>query len=149
MPESKSSRRKRAPLPVLLFWKAHRWIYRASGGAIGKDIGTAKNLLLTTTGRKSGRPRDIAIYYFEVEGKIVIIASNIGRDHHPAWYLNLKANPEVKIQIGADVSSRIAREAEGAERERLWQAVVSREADYAQTEKRTERRIPVIVLEPE
>ena len=138
----------RAPLPVVLFWKAHRWIYKASGGRIGENIGNIRNLLLTTTGRRSGLPRDIAIYFFEIDGKIVIIASNLGRAQHPAWYLNLKADPNVIVRIGTEVRQMTAREAEGDEREHLWQEVVKREKAYTQYKSNAGgRRIPVVVLE--
>lgn len=132
---------------VILFWKAHRWIYKASGGRIGEKFGGANNLLLTTTGRKSGLPRDIAIYYFEIDGKIVIIGSNLGHEQHPAWFLNLKAKPEVIVQIGTEVTPMIAREAEGEEREHLWNELISFAGEYAKYEALTQRRIPVVVLE--
>ena len=91
---------EKAPIPIRLFWKAQKWVYKTSGGRIGRTMGTAQNLLLTTTGRKSGKPREIVIYFFEIEGKTVIIGSNLGRKHHPAWYLNLMANPQFTVQIG-------------------------------------------------
>lgn len=132
---------------VILFWKLHRWIYKASGGRIGAQLGASKNLLLTTTGRKSGLSRDIAIYYFKIDGKIVIIGSNLGSEKHPAWFLNLKASPEVMVRIGTQVTPMIAREAEGEERQHLWNELISIADDYAEYEQSTERRIPVVVLE--
>ncbi len=138
---------KKRPLPIVWFWKAHRWIYRKSGGKIGVNTGKLKNLLLTTTGRKSGLPRDIVISYFMIDGKIVIIGSNLGYYRHPAWYLNLKANPNVKVQIGTESNAMIAREAEGEEREGIWMQVVAIEKAYAGYVDNTERRIPVVVFE--
>ena len=132
---------------VILFWRLHRWIYKASGGRIGAQLGDSKNLLLTTTGRKSGLPRDIAIYYFEIDGKTIIIGSNLGSEKHPAWYLNLKANPDVTVRMGTEVTAMIAREAEGDERQQLWNELIAIAPDYAEYEQATERRIPVVVLE--
>lgn len=133
---------------VILFWKIHRWLYKASRGRIGAKLGDSKNLLLTTTGHKSGLPRDIAITYFELDGKIVIIGSNLGYEKHPAWYLNLKANPLVTVRIGTEVTPMNTREAEGEERQRLWNEVIAIASGYAEYEQTTERRIPVVVLEP-
>ena len=138
---------KKHPLPIVRFWKAHRWIYRKSGGKIGEGQGKLKNLMFTTAGRKSGKPRDIVITYFEIEGKLLIIGSNLGSPRHPLWYLNLKANPEVTVQIGTEVKSMIAREAVGEEREHLWNEVVSIEKAYASYGKIIERQIPVIIFE--
>ena len=132
---------------VVLFWKAHKWIYRASGGRIGHKLGSADNMLLTTTGRKSGLRRDIAIYYFEINGKLVIIGSNLGHEQHPAWFLNLKANPAVIVQIGTKITPMIARETEGEERTQLWDAVVALEPAYREYVDQTKRRIPVVVFE--
>lgn len=135
------------PKGVILFWKAHRWIYKASKGRIGQKLGSANNLLLTTIGRKSGLPRDIAIYYFEIESKLVIIGSNLGRPQHPAWYLNLKANPQVTVQIGTQITPMLARETEGEEREQLLNAVIALEPAYAEYGEKITRRIPVVVFE--
>lgn len=139
---------KKRPLMIIWFWKAHRWIYRKSGGKIGVETGKLNNLLLTTTGRKSGLPRDIVITYFEIDGNLLIIGSNLGYYRHPAWYLNLITNPNVTVQIGTKVKEMIAREAEGEEREKLWNKVVTIEKAYGDYVEKTKRRIPVVVLEP-
>ena len=139
--------KEKVPAVVAWFWKLHRWVYRASSGRIGKTIGSMETLLLTTTGRKSGLPRDIVITYFEIDRKLVIIGSNLGRSHHPAWVHNLRADPRVSVRIGTHVRPMTAREAEGEEREHLWAEVVKRERAYRQYGKSAGRRIPVVVLE--
>ena len=105
-------------------------------------------LLLTTTGRKSGQPRETALYTFPDRENYIVVASNVGEDKHPGWYLNLCENPEASILIDGRTLSVRAREAEGAERERLWGMVTSQDANYSEYQTWTARKIPVIVLEP-
>jgi deazaflavin-dependent oxidoreductase (nitroreductase family) len=105
-------------------------------------------LLLTTRGRRSGRPRTIALAYLPHEDTFVVIASNGGAPRHPGWYQNLRANPKAQVQIARRVVSVTAREAEGAERERLWMRAVGAYRGYAAYQRRTHRRIPVVVLAP-
>ncbi len=138
---------KKTPLIIRLFWKAHRRIYRASGGKKGQGAGGYQNLMFTAIGRKSGLPRDIVISYFIVDNKIVIIGSFLGYDRHPSWYYNLKANPKVKVQLGTETKEMLARITEGDERQHLWNEVAAKEKSYKKLEKMTERRIPVIVFE--
>ncbi len=131
-----------------LFWKVHPWIYRASRGRIlGRMLGMPV-LLLTTTGRKSGIDRTTPLMYLPKGERRVVIASYAGEPRHPAWFLNLKTNPRAKIQVRGERLAVIAREAEGEERARLWSEVVESESGYAEYERRTSRRIPVVVLEP-
>ena len=131
-----------------LLWKVHPWIYRASRGRIlGRMLGMPV-LLLTTTGRKSGIDRTTPLMYLSKGERRVVIASYAGEPRHPAWFLNLKTNPRAKIQVRGERFAVIAREAEGEERARLWSEVVESESGYAEYERRTSRRIPVVVLEP-
>lgn len=104
-------------------------------------------LLLGTVGRRSGTPRTNALTYLPWNGHQVVIASVLGEPRHPAWYLNLMARPEVEVQVGARRFAARAREAEGAERERIWDALVQVSPDYERYRERTGRRIPVVVLE--
>ena len=134
---------------VRLFWKIHPWVYRATRGRIGGNLLGMPVLLLTTQGRRSGEPRRTALTYLPWEGRYVVIASYLGQPRHPAWWLNLAANPQATVQIGSRHEIVKAREALGPERERIWNAVVERVSDYADYAKRTERRIPVVVLQPE
>ncbi|HXF81602.1 MAG TPA: nitroreductase family deazaflavin-dependent oxidoreductase [bacterium] len=103
-------------------------------------------LLLTTRGRRSGQPRTNVLTYLPDGGALVVIASNGGAPRHPHWFLNLRAHPEAQVEIGGRRRSVRAREAEGPERDRLWALVVQRYGGYAVYQRRTRRRIPVVVL---
>jgi len=131
-----------------LFWKLHRFLYRVSGGRIGGRVVGMPVLMLTTTGRKSGAPRTNVLTYLSHGRASVVFASNAGEPRHPAWWLNLAADPHATVQRGQEVMPVVAREAEGEERARLWDEVVRTEAGYAVYAERTARRIPVVVLEP-
>ena len=131
-----------------LFWKVHRFLYRVSGGRIGGSVVGMPVLMLTTKGRKSGEPRSNVLTYILKGRASVVYASNAGEPRHPAWWLNLLADPHATVQRGQEVMQVVAREAEGTERTELWDEVVRTNAGYAEYEKRTTRRIPVVVLEP-
>jgi deazaflavin-dependent oxidoreductase (nitroreductase family) len=105
-------------------------------------------LLLTTTGRRSGKPRTRALTYLPQGDGAVVIASFLGEPRHPDWWLNLRADPRATVQRGGTVTVMRAREAEGEERTRLWRELLERAPDYAEYQTRTTRRIPVVVLEP-
>jgi len=127
--------------------RAHTWLYRATGGRVGHRAGHITNLLLTTKGRKSGAPRTVALAYMADGDTWVLVASNGGADRHPAWWLNLQSDPAATIEIGRERIPATAREAHGAERERLWPLLTRYNPPYASYEKITARRIPVVVLE--
>jgi deazaflavin-dependent oxidoreductase (nitroreductase family) len=131
-----------------LVWKVHAFLYRLSGGRIAGRVGALSVLLLTVKGRKSGAPRTVALNYVEDAGGFVVYASHAGEDRDPPWWLNLRASGEADVQIGSRHLRVRATEAEGAERERLWAAVVARDASYDTYRQRTKRRIAVIVLTP-
>jgi deazaflavin-dependent oxidoreductase (nitroreductase family) len=140
------------PAPPLMIksWSAlHKLLYRLSGGVIGGRLGRARMLLLTTTGRKSGRPWTTPLLYLEDDGNLVVIASNAGHQRPPAWWLNLEATPRASVQVGRERRSVIAEEAEGEQRERLWQAVVDVNRGYEGYARTANRRIPVVILRPE
>lgn len=133
---------------VELFWKIHPHVYRWSGGRIGGKLMNMPVLLLETRGRRSGQPRTNALMYLPKGDRYVVIASVLGEPRNPAWWHNLRAAPEAQIRVGARSVPVRAREAQGEEREQLWREVVERQPDYAEYARRTERRIPVVVLEP-
>ena len=133
---------------VAILWRLHRWTYHASGGRLGGRLLGMPVLLLTTRGRRTGRPHITALLYFPEGRTFVVIASSGGAPTHPAWWLNLRADPEARIQLGRRMLRVRAREAEGAERERLWSRVVHTYRGYAAYQARTSRRIPVAILEP-
>lgn len=133
---------------VELFWRIHPFIYRLTGGRVlGRVLGVPV-LLLTTKGRKTGEARTKPLLYLAHGDAFVVAASYAGEPRHPAWWLNLLADPKALVQIGRRVIEVWAREAEGQERERLWQGIVAMESGFAEYERRTTRRIPVVVLEP-
>jgi F420H(2)-dependent quinone reductase len=146
-PREMSGRRERATrLAMKWAGAAHRWLYRATGGKIGRSVSGLPVLLLTTTGRRTGRPRTWPLGYLEDGDDLVIIASAGGVSAHPAWYLNLRDHPEVTVRIGDQVRQMRAETAQGEERARLWAKAVARYAGFAQYQKTTRREIPVVVL---
>ena len=124
----------------------HRWLYRVSGGKLGKSFFGSPILLLTTTGRRTRQPRTWPLTYLPEGDRLIIIASNGGQPNHPAWYLNLLANPQVSIQLGDRIRTMIAHPTEGEERARLWSRVVEEYPAYAEYQRKTDRQIPVVVL---
>jgi deazaflavin-dependent oxidoreductase (nitroreductase family) len=133
---------------IELFWRIHPAIYRFTGGRLLGRIGGVPVLLLTTRGRKTGAPRTKPLLYLAHGDAFVVAASFAGEPRHPAWWLNLLADPRAEVQVGSRVIAVRAREAEGDERTRLWRAIVAQDASFAEYERRTTRRIPVVVLEP-
>jgi len=138
-----------------LFWKAfgamtqgHRWVYRRTGGKVGGKMGRAPVLLLHHVGAKSGTHRVSPLAYLPDGERMAIVASKGGVDHHPAWFHNLKAHPETEVEVGREHRPVRARVAEGEEREDLWRRVVEIWPAYAEYQRNTRRRIPVVVLEP-
>ena len=110
--------------------------------------GIVPTLLLTTTGRLNRKPSLLPLIYGESNGAYVIIASKGGAPNHPAWYLNLLANPKVEIQVGDKRMTAIARVAQGDERAALWQQLAAIYPPFNAYQAKTEREIPVVVLDP-
>ena len=127
----------------------HEFWYRLSGGLIGGRVGGLPILLLTTTGRRSGKKRTMPLVYLLDGDNMVVIASNGGAEQHPAWWLNLRANPQAEVQVGSNSKSVTAEIATGEERERLWRQVVEMYHGYDEYRRMTEREIPVVVLRPQ
>lgn len=129
----------------------HRGILTLSGGRLGWDVENMPVLELTTTGRKSGQPRSIMLTSPVLEGDApVVVASRGGDDHHPAWYLNLEADPSVEVAWkGGPKKPMRARIVTGDERAALWERVVAASKRYQGYQDRTNREIPLVVLEPE
>lgn len=132
-----------------LFGEEHVRTYRDTGGKVGHIWRKgSKILLLTTTGRKSGKPRTTPLIYEDAgDGQYVIVASKGGAPEHPGWYENLAKTPEVELQVKDDVFAARARTAEGEERERLWKLAAQQWPDYDTYQQKTDREIPVVVLE--
>ena len=122
--------------------------FRANEGRVGGMFEGNPLLLLHHTGAKSGETRVNPLAYQADDGRYVIFASKGGAPTNPAWYHNLLAHPDVKIEVGADTIDVHASEASGAERERLYSTQAERIPQFAEYEQQTERKIPVIVLTP-
>jgi deazaflavin-dependent oxidoreductase (nitroreductase family) len=126
----------------------HVSLYRLTRGRIGGSVRGLRLLLLTTTGRKSGKKRTIPLGYFEDKGAYVIIASYGGSEQNPAWFLNLKSNPQVTIEVMDRRMAAIAEPAGPEERNRLWARLMELAPGYGDYQKRTTREIPMVILRP-
>ena len=134
---------------IKLMSRVNTWAYRATNGRLGgKFRGGAPVMLVTTTGRKTGRRHTLPLLYLRDGDRVVTVASKGGMDHHPLWYRNLVDNPAVDVQIGARVEPMRAHTASPAEKADLWPKLIAMYPDYAQYQKRTTRDIPVVILSP-
>ena len=138
----------RVGISRLLRW-LHPPLYRRTGGGglAGRSLGNL-TVLLTTTGRRSGEPRTIAIWAYPHGDSLVLVGSYGGSGRMPAWVLNLRANPEATVQARRDVRRVRAREAAGEEYDRLWELVVAHYPGYAAYKEWVQYVIPLVVLEP-
>jgi F420H(2)-dependent quinone reductase len=126
----------------------HAAIYKASGGWVGHKLPFLPGILvLDHVGAKSGQKRSSALLYVEDGDDVAIIASKGGFPKHPAWYHNLKANPDTTVQIGRERRDVHARVANPEERARIWPKAVDAYKGYADYQERTPREIPVVILE--
>ena len=127
---------------------SHAFWYQMTGGIIGNKVSGMPVLLLTTTGRKSGHKRTTPLTHQRDGDTYVVIASNGGHDNHPAWYLNLRSNPDADIQIGREHIRVRAETANDEDRERLYKQAANIFPGYAEYQKETKRTIPVVILRP-
>src|SRR5882757_6470636 len=123
-------------------------VYRATGGRLMGKVGRAPVLLLTTTGRKSGKPRTAPVVYLADGNNIVLINTNAGNAKIPAWSLNLKANPEAEVELGRKRKPVRARIAEGQEHDDLWRKHNEQYAGFDDYKRSMDREPSVFVLEP-
>lgn len=121
--------------------------YVESNGAKGHEWQGITTLLLTTRGRKSGKLRRSALIYGR-DGASYVIVGSTGAPAHPSWYLNLVASPEVIFQVGAETFTAQARTASGDERQRLWSMMAGIFPNYDAYQAKTEREIPIVILDP-
>ncbi|SCL69493.1 deazaflavin-dependent oxidoreductase, nitroreductase family [Micromonospora citrea] len=129
-------------------WVAsHVQRYLATDGADGGKYHGYDALLLTTRGRRTGTLRRTALIYGRDGDRYLLVASNGGAARHPNWYLNLSADPQVEVQVGAEKFRATARTATAEERPRLWQVMTKVFPTYARYQKETDREIPVVVVE--
>lgn len=148
--------RKRPPVvisvlaPRLLKWmsKTNVAIYRATDGRFGGHELGLPLCLLTTTGRKSGLSRTSPLIFMTDGARVLLVASQGGLPTHPMWFLNLRANPEVQVQIRAQTHTMRARVADDTERAALWPRLIAHNPRWARYQSWTDRVIPVVVCEP-
>jgi len=131
--------------------KVHQFVYQRSGGRIGHRLAGTRNLLLHTVGAKTGQARTNALSYARDGSDYVVVASMGGAPKSPGWYFNLKARPDAEIQVGTKrvpVTARVVL-ADDPDRDRLWMLVNKHNGDrYTAYQRKTDRVIPVVVLEP-
>jgi F420H(2)-dependent quinone reductase len=137
-----------ARLAMKLGSGAHAGVYRATGGKLFGRMGKSPILLLNTVGRKSGKKRTSPLLYVMDGEDFVIIASKGGAPTHPAWYLNLRDNPDATVEIGDREVRVSAEEADPEEKARLWGRMVEIYPTYDDYQKKTEREIPLLILRP-
>lgn len=126
----------------------HALLYRLTRGLVGRRLADNDILLLTTSGYRSGEDHTVPLLYLHDDDRYIVIASYGGRPHHPTWYENLLAQPEVAVQVRSSRRSMVARTATPDEREQWWPQVVAAYHGYADYQSRTDRKIPIVFLEP-
>ncbi|MEV5828269.1 nitroreductase family deazaflavin-dependent oxidoreductase [Spirillospora sp. NPDC052242] len=131
----------------MLFGKEHVDRYRETDGAEGHDWQGTVTLLLTTTGRRTGLPRTSPLIYQPEGDAYLVVASNGGADEPPLWYLNLQENPEVQVQVKGDKFTARARTAMPEEKPGFWKKMAATWPQYDEYQTKTDREIPVVVLE--
>ena len=122
--------------------------YESSGGTRGTTLRGMPVIVMTNRGARSGKLRKTPLMRVEHEGRYAVVASRGGAPEHPVWYRNLLADPHVELQDGPVKQDMVAREVSGEERDAWWERAVAAYPDYADYQRRTERVIPVLVLEP-
>ena len=129
--------------------KAQTWIFKKSDGKLGNKFLKGSEVgILTTTGRKSGEPRDSPLLFLQEGSRIVLVASQGGRATNPMWYLNLVANPRVTFRTKAGVHELTARDATDAERDEYWPKLDAMYADFVNYRSYTDRKIPIVICDP-
>ena len=142
--------RNSRPVALLLKYVAriHIWLYRRTNGRLGATLLWLPAALLTTTGRKSSEPRTTATLYLRDGDRVILPASFGGRRDNPLWYLNLKENPDVQVQIRSSRLRLTARDATDAERDRYWPPLMRIYPPYRKYRETADRVIPLVVCEP-
>jgi F420H(2)-dependent quinone reductase len=139
------------PWALFIKWmsKVNVWMYRRNDGkGLGGNVGNIPVALLTTIGRKTGQPRVSPLYFLRDGDKVVVAASRGGSDRNPMWYLNLRAEPKVQVQIQDEVLDLTAHAANEEERARYWPQLVRMYPSYDDYQSWTDRVIPLVVCEP-
>ena len=129
--------------------RVHIFLYRGSRGLIGSRLAGMPILLLTTTGRKTGKMRTVPLGYLSEGPNYVITGSNAGQDNDPAWIINLQSKPQASIRIQCAQIPVVAEQVDASERSRLWTNLVGRAPVYDTYRRKTLREIPMMILRPE
>lgn len=137
-----------ANMAQLAFIRAHTFLYRCTGGAIGGRLFGNSVLLLTTTGRKTGKSRTTPLIYHKDGNDWIVMASNAGAPSDPGWWFNLQSHPEATVQVMAEKMTVVGQKATPQEREKLWPQFIRAHPNYTEYQKKTKREIPVVVLRP-
>ena len=129
--------------------RAQTWLFKKTGGRLGdKFLRGAEVGILTTTGRKSGEPRDSPLLFLQEGDRIVLVASQSGRANNPMWYLNLTADPKVTFQTKRGTHQLVARDATDPERDEYWPKLDAMYADFVNYRSYTDRKIPIVICDP-
>ena len=128
--------------------RGNTWLYKLTRGKQGGTFKKVPVALLTTTGRKTGQPRVSPLLYLRDGDRVIVVASRGGSDRNPLWYLNLKADPKVQVQIKDEVLQLTARDATDDEPATLWPQLVKMYPDFDDYQSWTDRRIPIVVCDP-
>lgn len=126
------------------FGRVHKLLYRLSGGRYGARMGWIDVALVEATGRKSGKKRVVPIACYPYRDSVAVSASNSGMETHPAWYLNMQANPRVSVQLGQERFEAIAEDVPAQEREALWATVVKINKHQGEYLAQVQREIPLV-----
>ena len=135
----------------LIKWmsRLNTFMYRRGGGeGLGSTFQNIPVALLTTTGRKTGQPRVSPLYFLRDGDRVIVAASKGGSEKNPMWYLNLKADPKVSVQIKKEVLNLNARDATDEERQKYWKQLVDMYPSYEDYQSWTDRTIPIVVCDP-
>ncbi|MFG1931609.1 nitroreductase family deazaflavin-dependent oxidoreductase [Mycobacterium sp. NPDC048908] len=135
-------------LALKYFSRAHIWTYQRTGGRLGAKLLWFPAALITTTGRKTGKPRTTPALFVRDGDRVVLPASFFGRGENPMWYRNLKNNPKVHVQIRGEHLDLVARDATDEERDRYWPKLMRIYPPYRNYRQATDRVIPLVVCEP-
>jgi deazaflavin-dependent oxidoreductase (nitroreductase family) len=151
MPKSPPPYLNKPYADFLIKWmsRINTFMYRRGGGeGLGSTFQNIPIALLTTTGRKSGQPRVSPLYFLRDGDRVIVAASKVGSEKNPMWYLNLKANPTVQVQIKKEILDLQAHDATDEERAKYWPQLVQMYPDYDDYQSWTDRQIPIVVCEP-
>ena len=136
-------------LSIKIASQTHQLIYRLLRGRLVGHLGQAQFLLLTTTGRKSGRRHTVPLLYLLDNGRYALVGSYGGNPNAPAWLLNIRSNSQVSINVRGETTSGTARIATEPERQRLWPEFIAVFPNYDHYQAKTKRRIPIVIVEPQ